>query len=111
MEYEEIEFKKGIVIRLNEKRLDALIADTFKKIIGNIVENNNYIILNLKNVNFVDSSGLGSLVSILKKIGKNGDLLICNVNSNILSMFKLTRMDRIFKIFENEEDAIKSLGK
>jgi anti-sigma B factor antagonist len=83
------------------RRLDASVAGVFKQeILSFIQQGKNNILLDFSHVDFIDSSCLGALVSILKTINGNGDseLALCSLNSNIQHMFKLTRMDRIFTI-------------
>ncbi len=67
------------------------------------------IVLDISNVNFIDSSGLGAIVSSLKQLGGKGDLAICGINESILSLFRLTRMDRVLKIFSEKEEAVSQL--
>ena len=56
------------------------------------------------------SSGLGAVISALKKIGNKGKIVICCVKETVMSLFHLTRMDRVFDIFSSEEDALKAFG-
>jgi anti-sigma B factor antagonist len=107
------ERKEGniLIVKLLEKRLDAHIAVAFKKKMAEFIDNGNeLIVLNLSNVNFIDSSGLGSIVSSLKKLGGKGDLIICCAQENVMSMFHLTRLERVFEIFAGEEEAVIALS-
>lgn len=93
-----------------EKRLDASAAADFKgKIVDWINAGNNRIVLDLSQVEFVDSSGLGAIVSCLKTLGGNGDLVICGIRETVMSLFQLTRMNRVFQIFPTETEALKAL--
>ena len=65
------------------------------------------VILNLANVEFVDSRGIGTLISLFKKVEDRGSLLLCNMKSPVMSLFHLTRMDKVFTIFDTEEEALK----
>jgi len=68
------------------------------------------IIINLKHIAFVDSSGLQGLFTCAININKrNGSLLITDINNNILRIFKITSLLDIVKPFGTEADAIKSL--
>jgi anti-sigma B factor antagonist len=101
-----------LIVHPDIERLDASMAISFKdKMAGFIKEGNSTIVLNLSRVEFIDSSGLGSIVSSLKMIGRDGNLLLCGINRNIMSMFKLTRMDRVFQMFDSEAEAVLSLSK
>ncbi|PPS58476.1 hypothetical protein CRX72_17575 [Pantoea sp. BRM17] len=64
------------------------------------------LILDFSRVDFIDSSCLGALISILKSLN-GGQLLLCALNSNIKSMFTLTRMDRVFTLCANREEALR----
>ena len=110
----QIENKKAdqvLVVIPVEKRIDASSAVDFKgKMIDWINEGNYRIALDLSHVDFIDSSGLGAIVSSLKALGNQGDLVICCVHEMVMSLFKLTRMDRVFKIYSTQEEAIKALA-
>jgi len=94
-----------------EKRIDAATATEFKEKMSNwIGAGNKRIVLNLTEVDFIDSSGLGAIVSSLKKIGTEGDLVICAVKETVMSLFRLTRMNRVFDIFPSEDEAVRSLS-
>jgi anti-sigma B factor antagonist len=100
-----------IVIPL-EKRIDAATATEFKEKMGNWIDAGNHrIVLNLGEVDFIDSSGLGAIVSGLKKIGTNGNLVICAVRETVMSLFRLTRMNRVFEIFPTEDEAVRAFSK
>ena len=83
-----------VIVDLLADRLDASIASNFRSKLTEIIKDGNkLIILNLTNVEFVDCSGLGSVVSGLKILGQESDLILCCIDEMIMSMFKLTRMD------------------
>ena len=95
------------VLTLQEKRLDARAANDFKKLIQTLSgQGHRNLLLDLKNVQFIDSSGLGALVSCLKALGKDGDMQLCSINPPVQSLLKLTRLDRIFTVHESLEAAL-----
>ncbi|NJM95954.1 MAG: STAS domain-containing protein [Phormidesmis sp. RL_2_1] len=62
------------------------------------------LLMDLKDTTFVDSSGLGTLVSVLKKVRSNScEMYVCSINPQVKMLFELTSMDRVFTIFENRE--------
>lgn len=62
------------------------------------------VILDLKNVSYMDSSGVATLVEGLQIIEKyNGKLLLCGLNSMVREVFELSRLDTVFSIYENLE--------
>lgn len=92
------------------RRLDASVALTFKQqVLEAIGQNNKNVLLDFSHVDFIDSSCLGALVSILKSLNGKGELVLCSLNSNIHNLFQLTRMDRIFSIQDNRQDALQML--
>jgi anti-sigma B factor antagonist len=96
-----------LVVTPLEKRLDASAAADFKgKIVDWINAGNNRMVLDLSQVDFIDSSGLGAIVSCLKTLGGNGDLLICGIKETVMSLFQLTRMNRVFQIFPSQAEAV-----
>jgi anti-sigma B factor antagonist len=67
------------------------------------------IVLNLKGLKYVDSSGIGELVSCYTTITNRGSQLrLCNLNSKIYSLLQLTALVSVFQIYDSEEDAIQS---
>ena len=101
-----------LIVKPLEKRIDAATATDFKEKLSEwIGSGSRRIVLNLCEVDFIDSSGLGAIVSGLKKIGNDGNLVICTVRESVMSLFRLTRMNRVFDIFASEEEAIGALSK
>ncbi|MDQ9129285.1 STAS domain-containing protein [Serratia fonticola] len=92
------------------RRLDASVAVVFKQEILSFIEQGKHVILlDFSHVDFIDSSCLGALVSILKALNGRGELVLCSLNSNIQNMFKLTRMDRIFTIGQDRASMLKTM--
>ena len=98
------------VVRLLSKRLDASVAkrfsDRLKKLIGAGAES---LVLDMEAVEFVDSSGLGAIISAFKAIEDERCVAISGPRKTVLSLFKLTRLDKVFQIFEEVEEAIQSV--
>jgi anti-sigma B factor antagonist len=100
-----------LVVRPLEKRIDASVSTGFKGIMIDWINNGNkQIVLDLSEVEFIDSSGLGAIVSSLKTIGNEGDLVICRIRETVMNLFRLTRMNRVFQIFSSEDEAVKALS-
>jgi anti-sigma B factor antagonist len=101
---------KVLVVKLLEKRIDAFIAADFRGQMGVFInEGQELIVLDLTEVDFVDSSGLGAIVASLKMLGGKGDLVIAGACDKVMSLFKLTRMDRVFQIFATKDEAVAKL--
>ncbi len=67
------------------------------------------LVLDLGKVSFIDSTGLGALVGLLKRVGMRGELVVCGVQPSVEQMFRLTRMDRVFRIFRTADEAVAQL--
>jgi anti-sigma B factor antagonist len=111
MNIETTQSGQTLVVTVKEKRLDAKIAVSFKDKMAEFINAGNVLlVLNLAQVEFIDSSGLGAIVTSLKVLGRRGDLVIANVASDVMIMFSLTRMDKVFRIFSSTEDAVAALA-
>ncbi len=67
------------------------------------------MVVNLQGVNYVDSSGLATLVEILKNMRQyGGKLKLSNLSPKIKSLFDITKLDKLFEIASDEEEAIAS---
>jgi anti-anti-sigma factor len=86
--------------------LDGIRGNQLRREVSDIVANEiDILLIDLKDVKFIDSSGLGALVSALQTVqNANGKLFICSVNDQVKMLFELTKLDRIFKIFANQEE-------
>lgn len=93
-------------------RLDASVAPDMKEELQDLIEQGcTKLVLNLEDVNFIDSSGLGVFVSCLRRAAtKGGDLRLAEVPEFTRSIFELTRLTRVFNIRESEEEALEALA-
>ncbi|OGR24037.1 MAG: anti-anti-sigma factor [Desulfuromonadales bacterium GWD2_54_10] len=99
-----------MVIFVREERLDAHNSDELKAEMNRIFERGTKdILLDLKEVRFIDSSGLGVLVSGFKNAStRQGSLRLCGLQTQVKSMFELTRLHRVFDIFQTVDEALES---
>ena len=92
------------------RRLDASVARQFRDaVMEHINGGASQLLLDFSRVDFIDSSCLGTLISLLKAINGKGAMEICALNPNIQNMFRLTRMDRVFTLFVSENDALTAM--
>lgn len=86
----------------------ASVRDALEKIRGQSV----HIVVNLRNVNFMDSSAVAVLVQEMKIARKNGgDVRLCEMQDTVKVIFDLTRLDKAFQIFATEAEALNSFSK
>ncbi|MDJ0728391.1 MAG: STAS domain-containing protein [Crocosphaera sp.] len=91
--------------------VDGTKAPRFRQEIQKLLEGNpKVIVIDFKDVTFMDSSGLGALVLSLKTVRAAGaKLFLCSVNDQVKMLLELTEMHRIFKIFESREELEKNI--
>jgi anti-sigma B factor antagonist len=84
------EMRKVLMVEIKEKKIPKLY-------------------LNLKNVRYIDSSGIASLVEGLKASRDHGSrLILFGLNTTVREVMQLSRLQKIFEIYEDEEQALSS---
>ena len=87
--------------------LDASNAGEFKRDMASVLQANTRLVLDLSRLRFVDSSGLGAMLSCLRQVSaKGGDLKLCGMSKQVRGLFELVRMHRIFDIYGAREEAV-----
>lgn len=97
------------VVRIN-KALTAATVDSFRDQLSSWQEAErtvtNYVI-DLEQVDFMDSAGLGALIAVLKRVSeRGGDMKIANLQKKPRMVFEITRAYKVFEIYETVEDAL-----
>jgi len=105
------EDENTVIILTPSGRLDITTAWQFRlKLQECISKLSPYVVVNLGQVNFIDSSGLTSLVAGMRDADKvKGIFRICNVHQEAKLVFEVTMMDSVFEIFETEEEALEGV--
>jgi anti-anti-sigma factor len=63
------------------------------------------VLIDLQEITFMNSSGIGALVATLKAVrGAGAQLFVCSLSDQVRVIFELTKMDRIFKPFEDRQE-------
>jgi anti-sigma B factor antagonist len=87
--------------------LDASNAGDFKRDIAPVLQGNSKVVLDLSRLRFVDSSGLGAMLSCLRQLSAmSGYLKLCGMSKQVRGLFELVRMHRIFDIYQTKEEAV-----
>jgi anti-sigma B factor antagonist len=100
-----------VIVLTTSGRLDITTAWQFRlKLQECISKLSRHIVVNLGQVNFIDSSGLTSLVAGMRDADKvKGSFRICDVHPEAKLVFEVTMMDTVFEIFETEEEALEGI--
>lgn len=97
------------VLQVPVENLDASNTKEFKRQVSPLLEAKGKLVFDMTKVKFVDSSGLGALLSCLRQVNaEGGDLKICGLTKQVRVIFELVRMHRIFEIFNTREEAAKA---
>lgn len=98
-----------IVMELPGRALDASNSRDFKTATLNLLEPGAQLVIDMGNLEFVDSTGLGALVACLRHAhGAKGEIKLCRLTKPVRALFELVRMHRVFEIFNSSEDAQRS---
>lgn len=97
----------ALIVRVAEPRIDAAVAIQFKEAMRRVTASEAAcrVILDLSAVQFLDSSGLGSVVSVMKHLGAERRLELAGLTPPVAKVFRLTRMDSVFTIHPEVPDA------
>ncbi|MCB1342893.1 MAG: STAS domain-containing protein [Pseudooceanicola sp.] len=95
------------VVTVTSQRIDAAVAIQFKEDMRSATEGGSgRVILDLSGVIFIDSSGLGAVVAAMKQLNGVRKLDLAGLTSNVDKVFRLTRMDTVFRIYPSLDDAL-----
>lgn len=95
------------VVAFSRDSLDASNTKTFKDDMQPVLAQYNHILLDLEALQFVDSSGLGAMLSCLRTMhDKGGHLALCGMSKPVRTLFELVRMYRIFDIYASRAEAL-----
>lgn len=86
--------------------LDGSSANDLGNEIINLIQGDvTVVLLNFQDVTFINSSGIGALVAALKETKKlGGGLYICSPSFQVRDMFRITKLDKLFALFETQEE-------
>ncbi len=97
------------VVVVPVEELDASNSVEFKRDISPVLEANTKVVFDLSKLRFMDSSGLGSFLSCLRKSNaKGGDLKLCGMSPRVRTVIELVRLHRIFDIYGTKEEAVRA---
>ena len=102
-----------IIVKFNNiDRFNALITEPIKEELKSLFSKpDTKLILNLEGIKFIDSSGFGVFLSVLKTANNNqGKFKISNTSNEVMELFKLLQLQNVFELYDKQEDCIKSFN-
>lgn len=93
--------------------LDADSVGAFKKVAYELVDKGtSRIVIDCSNITFVDSMGLGVLISLLRRArSRHGDVKMASLTDDVRTVFEITRLHRLFDICADSQTACRQFGK
>ncbi|HEY3043586.1 MAG TPA: STAS domain-containing protein [Vicinamibacterales bacterium] len=114
MQIDVAERNGAVVVRPAGVRVDLQVAGEFRAALLHLIEGGHHrLVVDMGDVHFVDSSGLGALVSALKtlKLLKgDGDIRLANVQPPVVALLEIIRLHRVFSSYPSVEQAIQSFS-
>lgn len=99
------------VVKVTVPQLNSTVASTFRtEVLAAVKDGAGPVVLSLDAVEFVDSSGVGAMVAILKALDKGRTMVLAGPQAPVQSLLELTRMDKIFRVYDSEDSALGSLA-
>jgi len=99
------------IVRVESTRIDAAGVIRFKEAMRACIgDGPDLLILDLEQVEFIDSSGLGAIIATMKQLGEKR-MALAGLGTLVEKVFRLTRMDSVFAIHPTVNDALRAAGK
>jgi anti-sigma B factor antagonist len=99
----------GIVVL--QARIDASNSSELQKAFTNWLQQTSNFVFDCTELDFIDSSGLGTIVSCLRKaLEHRGDLKLAALGPKVAMVFELTKAKKLFSIFSDSSEAIQSFS-
>jgi len=107
-----IEEKDDVTVCYVSGEIDINSAPQIKKMLDKVIgAKKKKVLFSFKDVSYIDSSGLATLVELLKNIKVyGGKLKLSNLSPKIKGLFEMTRLEKLFDISQDEKDAVSSFA-
>lgn len=109
MNVEIIDLDGKTVVSISGRELMAGNVRNFKEAVAETLESRDKIVMDLGNLEFIDSVGLGALVTCLKRVRqRQGEIKLCRLSDSVGHLFHLVKLERVFQIFDSLDAALAS---
>lgn len=109
--YIETSSSQPVAVLLLQGRFDASNCSEVQNVCKELLTQSSRLVFDCAELEFLDSSGLGAIVSCLRKaIEAGGDLRLSGLNNNISMLFELTKAQRLFSIYNDCTEALVSFN-
>ena len=107
MQVTQAKVKDFVVISI-EGEIDLNSSPQLRKTFGEILSQKaSKIIVDFGKVSYIDSSGLATMIEMMQRLKKdNGQMYLSSMSDKIKSLFEITKLDKLFAIYRNQEDAL-----
>lgn len=108
-----LETKKDVLLIRLQGELDHHTAENLRNKVSEKIEKNNihHIVLNLQELAFMDSSGLGVILGRYKQIqSQGGEMVVCSISPAVKRLFDMSGLFKIIRLVDDEQYALKTLG-
>lgn len=111
MDYQQKTVDNVLVVNINLPEASLNQSEDFRKYLYDVTtETSPKLVLDMEQIKYMDSSFIGALVVGLKNVlSKGGEMALININADVMALFELTRLDKVFKIYNNLDEAILAL--
>ncbi len=108
IKYDSLDISDVRVMRIRDKRVDSRISTLYKQeFVAFRTDDVVNVIVDLTDVEFMDSSGLGALLLGRRMFTEDGgDLKIVGAHDKVMGMFRIAKLDRVFNFYESTDAAV-----
>jgi anti-sigma B factor antagonist len=109
----EVSQSSGVTLVIPKGDLDMGTADQVKRTLTELIEKGqSKLVMDLGDVAYIDSSGLGALVAAMKQArAVGGNLKLCSLQEDVRSIFEMTRLIKVIAVHSDRQEALASWGR
>lgn len=111
MQFDQFPQDNAMVLYPTAGHLDAGNVKAFREAVAPVLKEHRCVVLDMAQLDFVDSAGVGALIACLRTAKENqGEFRLCNLSRPVRALFDLMRMHRVFDIHTDRAEALRSVG-